>query len=57
MVFKGSVKYIYIYTITKHTPLNKKRARGNQMPFFNIGLSNIIMTRTKLRNIFLYIGK
>ena len=37
----------------KHAPCKKKHARGNQMFFFNKDLSKAIMTRTKLRNIFL----
>ena len=37
----------------KHAPSKKKYTRGNHMPFFNKDLSKAIMTRTKLRNIFL----
>ena len=40
-------------SLEKHAPRKKKYARGNQMPFFNKELSKAIMTRTKLRNIFL----
>ena len=39
----------------KHAPCKKKHARVNQMPFFHKDLSKAIMTRTKLRNIFLQI--
>ena len=39
--------------LNKHAPREKKHARGNQMPFFNKELLEAIMTRTKLRNIFL----
>ena len=39
--------------MVKHAPHKKKHARGNQMPFFNKELSKAIMTRTKLRDIFL----
>ena len=44
---------ISLETLNKHAPYKKKHARGNQMPFFNKDLSKAIMTRTKLRNIFL----
>ena len=39
--------------LNKHPPFKKKLARGNQMPFFNKELSKAVMTKTKLRNIFL----
>ena len=38
--------------LNKHPPCKKKHARGNQMPFFNKELSKVVMTKTKLRNIF-----
>ena len=44
---------ISLETLNKHAPCKKKHARGNQMSFFNKDLSKAIMTRTKLRNIFL----
>ena len=44
---------ISLDALNKHAPRKKKLARGNQMPFFNKELSKAIMTRTKLRNIFL----
>ena len=44
---------ISLETLNKHAPCKKKHARGNQMTFFNKQLSKVIMTRTKLRNIFL----
>ena len=44
---------ISLDALNKHAPRKKKHARGNQMPFFNKELSKAIMTRTKLRNIFL----
>ena len=44
---------ISLETLNKHAPCKKKHAGGNQMPFFNKDLSKAIMTRTKLRNIFL----
>ena len=37
----------------KHVPRKKKHAQSNQIPFFNKELSEAIITRTKLRNIFL----
>ena len=45
--------HISLDVLNKHAPCKKKHARGNQMPFFNKELSKAIMTRTKLRNIFL----
>ena len=45
--------HISLDALNKHAPRKKKHARGNQMPFFNKELSKAIMTRTKLRNIFL----
>ena len=36
-----------------HAPRKQKYARGNHIPFMNRGLSKDIMTRTRLRNIFL----
>ena len=45
--------HINLDALNKHAPRKKKHARGNQMPFFNKELSKAIMTRTKLRNIFL----
>ena len=45
--------HICLDALNKHALLKKKHARGNQMPFFNKELSKVIMTRTKLRNIFL----
>ena len=44
---------ISLETLNKHAPGKKKHAPGNQMSFFNKGLSKAIMTQTKLRNIFL----
>ena len=44
---------ISLDSLEKHAPRKKKYARGNQMPFFNEELSKAIMTRTKLRSIFL----
>ena len=44
---------ISLDSLEKHAPSKKKYARGNQMPFFNKELSKAIITRTKLRNIFL----
>ena len=44
---------ISLNALNKHAPCKKKHARGNQMPFLNKDLSKAIMTRTKLRNIFL----
>ena len=44
---------IRLDALNKHAPRKKKHARGNPMPFFNKELSKAIMTRTKLRNIFL----
>ena len=44
---------ISLETLTRHAPCKKKHARGNQMSFFNKDLSKAIITRTKLRNIFL----
>ena len=44
--------HISVDALNKHA-LHKKHARGNQMPFFNKELSKVIMTRTKLQNIFL----
>ena len=46
---------ISLDSLERHAPRKKKYARGNQMPFFNKELSKAIMTRTKLRNIFLQI--
>ena len=45
--------HISLDALNKHAPRKKKHARGNQMPFFNKELSKAIMTRTKLRKIFL----
>ena len=45
--------HISLDALNKHAPRKKKHARGNQMSFFNKELSKAIMTRTKLRNIFL----
>ena len=45
--------HISLDALNKHVPRKKKHARGNQMSFFNKELSKAIMTRTKLRNIFL----
>ena len=44
---------ISLNSLEKHAPSKKKYTRGNHMPFFNKDLSKAIMTRTKLRNIFL----
>ena len=44
---------ISLETLNKHAPCKKNHVRGNQMTFFNKDLSKAIMTRTKLRNIFL----
>ena len=44
---------ISLHALNKHAPRKKKHARGNQTSFFNKELSKAIMTRTKLRNIFL----
>ena len=40
-------------SLEEHAPSKKNYTRGNHMPFFNKDLSKAIMTRTKLRNIFL----
>ena len=45
--------HISLDALNKHAPRKKNHVRGNQMPFFNKELSKAIMTRTKLRNIFL----
>ena len=45
--------HISLDALNIHAPRKKKHAQGNQMPFFNKELSKAIMTRTKLRNIFL----
>ena len=45
--------HISLDVLNKHAPRKKKQARSNQVPFFNKELSKAIMTRTKLRNIFL----
>ena len=45
--------HISLDTLNKHAPCKKKHVQGNQMSFFNEELSKAIMTRTKLRNIFL----
>ena len=45
--------HISLDALNKHAPRKKKHARGNQMLFFDKELSKAIMTRTKLRNIFL----
>ena len=45
--------HISLDALNKHAPRKKEHARGDQMPFFNKELSKAIMTRTKLRNIFL----
>ena len=39
--------------ITLDATRKKKHAWGNQIPFFNKELSKVIMTRTKLRTMFL----
>ena len=44
---------ISLNALNKHAPCKKKHARDNQMPFLNKDLSKALMTRTKLRNIFL----
>ena len=44
---------ISLETLNKHAPCTNKHARDNKMFFFNKELSKAIMTRTKLRNIFL----
>ena len=45
--------HISLAALNKHAPGKKKHDRDNQMPFLNKELSKAIMTRTKLRNIFL----
>ena len=45
--------HISLDALTKHAPRKKKNTRGNQTPFSYKEVSKIIMTRTKLRNIFL----
>ena len=45
--------HISLGALNKHARIKKKYALGNQMPFFNNQLSKAIMTRTKLRHIFL----
>ena len=45
--------HISLDALNKHAPRKKKHARDNQMIFFNKELSKALMTRTKLRNIFL----
>ena len=44
--------HINLDALNKHAPRKKKHARGNQISFFNKELSKAVMTRTKLRNIF-----
>ena len=44
---------ISLNALNKYAPRKKKYARGNEMLLFNKELSKAIMTRTKLRNIFL----
>ena len=44
---------ISLDSLEEHALFKKKYTRGNHMPFFNKDLSKAIMTRTKLRNIFL----
>ena len=46
-------RHLSLDALNENAPPKKKHARGNQMPFFNKELSKVIMTRTKLRNIFL----
>ena len=45
--------HINLDTLNKHVPHKKKQAWGIQMPLFKKESSKAIMTRTKLRNIFL----
>ena len=45
--------HISLDVLNKHETRKNKHAQGNQMPLFNKELSKAIMTRTKLRNIFL----
>ena len=45
--------HISLDALNKYAPRKKKYARGNEMLLFNKELSKAIMTRTKLRNIFL----
>ena len=39
--------------INKHAPLKNKMIRGNQAPFMNKELAKAIMTRSRLKNIFI----
>ena len=39
--------------LNNHVPLKKKYVRGNHSPFMNKSLSKAIMSRTRLKNIFL----
>ena len=45
--------HIRLDALNKHAPSKKRHTWGNQRPYFNKELSKAIMTRTKLRNIFL----
>lgn len=45
--------HVILDALDKHALRKKKHAPDNQMPFFKKELSNAIMTRTELRNIFL----
>ena len=49
--------HIILDALNKHVPRKKKHARGYQMCFINKELPKAIMTRTKLRNIFLQNSK
>ena len=44
--------HINLDALNNHAPLKKKHARVNHMHFFNKELSKVIITQTKLRNIF-----
>ena len=51
----GRVKYddlmdIFRSTLDSHAPLKQKKVRGNQAPFMTKKLSQIIMTRTRIKN-------
>ena len=44
---------VCINTLNNHATSNKKHTRGNHLPFMNKELSNAIMNRTRLRNVYL----
>ena len=44
---------IFSNILDKHAPLKSKKVRGNQAPFMNKSLSNMIMTKSRIRNKYL----